>query len=137
MGRRMTLKRGGFLPGQTGNPGGRASFGKALGSIGRTTPEVAGQLVEKALQWLDRGTEKQQEYAHEWLANYVFGKPKESHVLELNVLLAELGPMLLAMTREELQARLSQVRAEREARMLPEPTVLPVADPQVPPKREP
>lgn len=75
-----------WKPGQSGNPGGRPSYAKALEVNGTTTPDLLAKLVGKALTWLDDDADqKRSEYAHMWLTERILriGKPKEE--MDLNV----------------------------------------------------
>lgn len=80
------LKKHGFRPGQSGNPGGRPSIAKALEANGTTTTEVLAKLAKIALDTLEdkTATPSAREYCHTWLTHYTIGKAPQAVDLTLD-----------------------------------------------------
>lgn len=79
------LRRDGWAPGKSGNPGGRPSIATALRAAGTDTAKLTAELAEQLIACMRtvNKTEASWRFAVEQLANRLWGKPKES--MDLNV----------------------------------------------------
>jgi hypothetical protein len=71
-----------FVKGKSGNPGGRPAVAKVLAELGTDAGKITKELFQIAIavarEKPRNGNDANWRYAHEWLANRVLGKPKET-----------------------------------------------------------
>lgn len=82
MGDRVGANR--IKPGSTRNPGGRPSFTKYAKEAGYDPKKLCATLIVKAVEWMNSGHPKLAPYAHQWLSDHLYGKPKEHFHVEMD-----------------------------------------------------